>query len=93
VKPPELSATEQPSFDQALAQLQQVVKTLESGELSLEDSLKAFERGVVLSRMCQQQLAVAEQKIEILVRGGEGSTEPELAPFQQGADETRKTKA
>ncbi|MFN7684418.1 MAG: exodeoxyribonuclease VII small subunit [Oligoflexia bacterium] len=78
------------SFDEALGQLQQVVRTLESGELSLEDALKAFERGVGLSRACQRLLTVAEQKIEILVRGGEGSTEPELAPFD--SNEARKAK-
>lgn len=81
-------------FDEALGQLQQVVKQLEGGELSLEDSLKAFERGVVLSRVCQSQLAAADQKIEILTRGGEAGAAPELAPFNQSAaDESRKTKA
>ncbi len=95
VKSPENAAAETPSFDEALAQLQQVVRTLESGELPLEDSLKVFERGVALSRLCQQQLVSAEQKIEILIRGGDGATEPELAPFpagQPGTDEARKTK-
>ena len=51
-----------------LDQLQQTVKRLESGELSLEDSLKNFEQGVRLTRLCQQHLATAEQRVEILMR-------------------------
>lgn len=88
--PPE---KEMPSFDSALTQLQQVVKSLESGELSLEDSLKAFEKGVALSRACQAQLSAADQKVEQLVRGTEPGSAPELAPFGGGADDPRKTKA
>lgn len=80
------------SFDSALTQLQQVVKSLEGGELSLEDSLKAFEKGVALSRACQSQLAAAEQKVELLVRGGESGATPELAAFGGNADESRKAK-
>lgn len=81
------------NFDSALTQLQQVVKSLEGGELSLEDSLKAFEKGVALSRACQAQLAAADQKVELLVRGAEAGASPELAAFGGGADESRKTKA
>lgn len=87
-----------PSFDQALSELQHVVRTLEGGELSLEDSLKAFEKGVALSRVCQQQLLSADQKIDLLLRGGDGSSEPELTSFRAAhsttvaADEGRKTK-
>ena len=84
------------TFDQALAQLQQVVRALEGGELSLEDSLKAFEKGVRLSRACQKHLSAADQRIDVLVRGGEGGAEPELGSFQPGSgtsDETRKNKA
>ncbi len=54
------------SFEQALDRLQAIVKKMESGELALEASLKAFEEGVSLARMCQTQLAAAEQKIEVL---------------------------
>lgn len=72
------------TFDVALVQLQQVVKQLEGGELSLEDSLKAFERGVALSRVCQGQLAAADQKIEVLLKGTEPGSTPELAPFDEG---------
>ena len=83
---------ESPSFDSALAQLQQVVKSLEGGELSLEESLKAFEKGVALSRACQALLAAADQKVELLVKGTEPGAAPELAGFAGSTDEPRKTK-
>ncbi|WP_150306012.1 exodeoxyribonuclease VII small subunit [Pseudomonas saliphila] len=54
-------------FEQSLSALQQLVERLESGELSLEDSLAAFEQGVALTRDCQQALTQAEQKVQQLV--------------------------
>ncbi|OFZ79834.1 MAG: exodeoxyribonuclease VII small subunit [Bdellovibrionales bacterium RIFOXYD1_FULL_53_11] len=61
-----LESDKKPDFETALAELQQAVAKLESGKLTLEDSLRCFEEGVRLSRVCQQQLAVAEQKVETL---------------------------
>ena len=55
-----------PSFEDSLAELEALVERMESGELSLEDSLSAFERGIALTRNCQQALQAAEQKVEIL---------------------------
>ena len=54
------------SFEAALSELETLVERMESGELSLEDSLKSIEQGVALTRTCQQALAEAEQKVEIL---------------------------
>lgn len=62
-------------FESALEELEQVVEQLESGELSLEDSLAAFEKGVGLVRFCNQKLAEVEKKIEMLVRDKEGKLE------------------
>jgi exodeoxyribonuclease VII small subunit len=62
-------------FESALDELEQVVEQLESGELSLEDSLGAFEKGVGLVRLCNQKLSEAEKKIEMLVRDKEGKLE------------------
>lgn len=56
------------SFESAFTQLQETVKKLESGDLSLEDSLKAFEEGVKLTRFCQESLGAAEQKVEQLLK-------------------------
>jgi exodeoxyribonuclease VII small subunit len=69
-----------PSFEQALAELETLVETMEQGELSLEDSLKSFERGVLLTRTCQQALKEAEQKIQILT---ENSPDAEPEPFEE----------
>ncbi|MCJ8170184.1 exodeoxyribonuclease VII small subunit [Atopomonas sediminilitoris] len=61
-----------PDFETALNELQTLVTQLESGELSLEASLSAFEQGVRLTRECQQSLSQAEQKVKILLeRNGE----------------------
>jgi exodeoxyribonuclease VII small subunit len=59
-------------FEAALEELEQVVEQLESGELSLEDSLSAFEKGVGLVRFCNQKLEEVEKKIELLVKDKEG---------------------
>lgn len=67
------------SFESALDQLQRTVKKLESGELSLEDSLKCFEEGVRLSRFCQAYLSEADKRIEILTKSTAESIE--ASPF------------
>ncbi|MDH4568463.1 exodeoxyribonuclease VII small subunit [Pseudomonas sp. BN414] len=71
-----------PDFEQSLAELQTLVERLESGELSLEDSLSAFEQGIRLTRECQASLNQAEQKVQILL---ERDGQLEEAPFD--ADE------
>jgi exodeoxyribonuclease VII small subunit len=64
-------------FEASLGQLEQLVNQMEEGDLSLEDSLKAFEAGVKLTRECQQALADAEQKVSLLMeKNGEIVTEP-----------------
>mgnify|MGYP001087615266 CR=1 FL=1 len=64
-------------FEQSLHDLESIVTQMEQGELSLEDSLKAFEEGVSLTRECQNILAQAEQKVQLLMEsGGELKTEP-----------------
>jgi exodeoxyribonuclease VII small subunit len=57
-----------PDFETALKELETLVDTMEKGDLSLEDSLRHFERGVQLSRTCQQALKDAEQKVDILMK-------------------------
>jgi len=54
-------------FEDALGELESIVGSLESGDQSLEMSLEQFERGVSLSRFCQQSLSEAEQKVKILL--------------------------
>ncbi len=64
--------TSEKKFEVALEELEGVVEQLESGDLSLEDSLAAFEKGVGLVKYCNQKLTDVEKKIELLVRDKEG---------------------
>lgn len=57
-----------PDFEAALAELEGIVARLESGEQSLEEALKSFQRGIELARACQQGLKEAEQRVEKLVQ-------------------------
>jgi exodeoxyribonuclease VII small subunit len=74
-------------FEDAMKELEDIVKRLESGDLPLEESLKIFEEGVALSRYCFNKLEEAEKRVSILVKG-EGETKRE--PFQ--AEETQSVK-
>lgn len=55
------------NFEKTLAELEQLVETMEKGDLSLEESLKYFERGILLTKTCQQALSDAEQKVRVLL--------------------------
>ena len=54
-------------FEKALEELEELVTAMEEGDLSLEDSLAAFEKGIKLTRECQTALKTAEQKVQILI--------------------------
>jgi exodeoxyribonuclease VII small subunit len=73
-----VNKTESSSFEEALSELEALVESMEQGELPLEESLKSFERGVTLTRTCQQALKAAEQKVEILSRN---TLDAEPEPF------------
>jgi len=66
---------EAPGFEGSLAQLEARVRSLEAGELSLEDSLRLFEEGVALAQTCHEQLEAAEARVTELVRGAQGIEE------------------
>lgn len=72
----------QSKFEEAIADLEQVVEQLESGDLSLEDSLAAFEKGVGLVRYCNQKLSEVEKKVELLVKDRQGQLQ--LKAFGNG---------
>ncbi|MEC5400263.1 exodeoxyribonuclease VII small subunit [Uliginosibacterium sp. H1] len=59
-------ASTEPSFEEALAELERIVADMEAGELPLEESLQRYQRGVALLRQCQGRLDVAEQRIRVL---------------------------
>jgi exodeoxyribonuclease VII small subunit len=67
-----------PDFESALKELEALVGRMEQGDISLEESLACFERGINLTRTCQQSLKEAEQKIQVLI---EKDGQPELQPF------------
>lgn len=76
--------TPTPKFEAALSELEGLVEKMEQGELSLEESLAAFERGVQLTRTCQEALTQAEQKVEQLIQQGK---QEQLVPFDDLADD------
>ena len=62
-------ATEEPTFESALAELEAIVARMEGGELLLEQSLQDYKRGSELIKFCQAQLATAQQQVQILEEG------------------------
>ncbi len=70
------------SFEKKLTRLEEIVKKMENGELSLDESLKLFEEGVKLSRDCNKELTEAEQKVKKLV-GVDADGEPVLEDFKK----------
>lgn len=66
-----------PDFEAALTELEKIVAKMESGEQSLEEALKSFQRGIELTRTCQQGLKEAEQRVEkLLSENGRAQIEP-----------------
>jgi len=65
------------TFEQALAKLTALVQTLESGELALEESVAAFEQGVLLSRHCEMLLNQADQRLQVLDEQGQVALLPQ----------------
>lgn len=71
-------------FEKALGELEALVERMEGGELSLEDSLQHFERGIALTRACQQALSDAEAKVKMLVeQDGKASLDTFDVPDQE----------
>jgi exodeoxyribonuclease VII small subunit len=77
------------AFEKALQKLEKIVEELEAGDLSLDDSLKKYEEGIKLARMCQQKLDKAKQKIELLTKeeGGEFKKKTFKEPRERAQDE------
>lgn len=70
-------------FEKKLKRLEDIVEKMESGDLSLDDSLKLFEEGVKLSRDCQSQLTIAEDKVKVLLSVDANGT-PVTRDFETG---------
>ena len=74
------SPTDLVPFEATLAQLEELVARLESGDLPLDEALKTFERGVRLTRECQGALSAAQQKVQQLLQRGEALTLEDYQP-------------
>jgi exodeoxyribonuclease VII small subunit len=74
-----------PDFETAMRDLEELVERLERGDLPLEESLAAFERGVMLTRVCQTALKEAEQKVEILLKKAGESAVEDFTPDESKA--------
>lgn len=67
------------SFEEALEELERIAEKLERGQLTLEESIKAYERGMELKKICSERLKEAEGKIEMLSKNPEGKTVKETS--------------
>ncbi|MGA2331076.1 MAG: exodeoxyribonuclease VII small subunit [Syntrophales bacterium] len=72
-------------FEEALGRLEDIVKKMEAGDMTLEESLKAFEEGIKLARLCSRKLDEAERRVEILLKQEE---ELVIKPFRVEENES-----
>lgn len=73
------------NFEKSLAELEQLVSKMEQGELPLEETLKQFERGIKLTRHCEEAIARVEQRVELLLSTKDGD---QVVPFDSDDDDT-----
>ena len=88
----------QPNFEKAMDRLESIVEQMESGKLPLEDLIQRYDEGMKLVKVCQEQLASAEQKIEIILRDSAGKPTvkdfaPEAKVDNESMSETTKEQA
>jgi exodeoxyribonuclease VII small subunit len=83
-----MAATEEPTpkFEEAMARLEQIVHALEGGDLSLDDSLRAFEEGTALLRYCTRRLEETERRIEVLMQDESGALRPQPFKWEEETD-------
>jgi exodeoxyribonuclease VII small subunit len=67
------------SFEDALAELEQIVRRLEGGQVRLDDAIQSYERGALLKRHCEKKLNEAQQRVDRIVIGADGSVSAEPA--------------
>lgn len=76
----DVDGADQPGFEVAMKELQAIVERMEDGDQSLEESVKDFERGMELKKICEDTLRTAEARIDKLVKKAGGYTEEEFEP-------------
>ncbi|HVO67366.1 MAG TPA: exodeoxyribonuclease VII small subunit [Syntrophales bacterium] len=72
-------------FEEALGRLEDIVRKMEAGDMTLEESLKAFEEGIKLARLCSRKLDEAERRVEVLIKQED---ELVIKPFQVEENES-----
>lgn len=72
-------------FEEALGRLEEIVRRMERGDMGLEESLKAFEEGIKLARVCSRKLDEAERRVDILLKQGEDLV---IKPFKVEENES-----
>ncbi len=75
------------NFEEAMTRLEKIVEELESGELTLEDSVKSFEKGIELSKLCKKKLESAENRVKKIVEKTGGEFDLELFEDNEGDDD------
>ncbi|MFT5394304.1 MAG: exodeoxyribonuclease VII small subunit [Gammaproteobacteria bacterium] len=78
-------------FESALEELETLVERMEGGDLSLEDSVTCFERGMTLHKFCQNALEQAHQKVDILMQNMNDPSKDKLTPFDTGSNADANT--
>lgn len=73
-----MTEKKEPKFEEALQKLEKIVEDLESGKLSLDESMKRYEEGIRLSKLCSKRLEEAKKKVELLLKSDDGklATQP-----------------
>ena len=77
----------QPSFEDSLKKLEEIVEKMESGDLKLEESLKLFEEGMKLTKDCNLRLSEIEKKVKLLLKSASSKEEGGSARGSKGKDE------
>ena len=68
------------NFEKSMSELEKIVGSLERGDVSLEESLSLFEKGIKISKTCQEILDKAEKKVSVLISDSEGNMEKQVFP-------------
>ena len=76
-------------FEDGLKRLEKIVEELESGNISLDDSLEKYEEGIKLSKACSRKLEIARKKVEILLKSEDGSVELQAFDEKTAEEETK----
>lgn len=81
--------TKEPTFEEALEELEEITRALESGSLTLDESIQAYEKGMELKKICMKILDGAEKKLEYLEKKENGSLEKKPVPVPDEGDESQ----